>query len=198
LACQVCDSPIYSIKEHLPICGEIFLECPNKCSNGKIERKKIQNHLENECPLRVIIPSPRDNIPFAANDVVQIAPLSFTMTNWSHYLKSEDPWFSPPFYTHNKGYKLCLKVLAEYDKSNKISVLACVVKGEYDQRLQWPLLAELEVSLFNWRDNANHLSKMLYLPGDHLCSQTFTEKLPLTGNGIREFISHNKLVYNSD
>ena len=202
VACQHCNSKVSSssMKDHLPICEELFIDCPNGCPHGKNKRKKIQNHLENECPLRVIISSSRsvDSIPFAANMIVQIAPLSFTMTNYSQCIKSEDPWFSPPFYSHNEGYKLCFKVFADYYNNAKVSVLACVLKGEYDRLLQWPLHAEVEVSLFNWRDNANHFNKTLYLTGDHLCSQTFTENLPLLGKGNSEFIPHNELVYNSD
>ena len=198
VACQHCNSQIESIKEHLPTCEEIFLDCPNKCSNAKSKRKKIQSHLENECPLRVIIPLSRDSIPYAANKIVQTVPLSFTMTNSSHYLKSKDPWFSAPFYTHNEGYKLCLKLLANYYKDGVIAVHACVLKGKYDRFLQWPLHAAVEVSLFNWRDNRNHFNKTLDLPGDHFCSQTFTEKLPLLGKGNSEFISCSELLYNSD
>ena len=197
VACQHCNSQIKSIEEHLPTCGEIFLACPNKCSNAKSKRKKIQSHLENECPLRVIIPLSRDSIPYAANEIVQTVPLSFTITNSSRYLKSKDPWFSAPFYTHNEGYKLCLE--HSYTVTNGvITVQACVLKGKYDRFLEWPLRAEVEVSLFNWRDNANHFNKTLYLTGDHLCSQMFTEKLPLLGTSNTVFISRNQLLYNSD
>ena len=46
-----------AVEEHLPICGEIPIDCPNKCSNSQYKRKDIQHHLETECPLRVIVHS---------------------------------------------------------------------------------------------------------------------------------------------
>ena len=186
-----------AVEEHLPICGEILIDCPNKCSNSQYKRKDIQHHLETECPLRVIVHS-KGNIPYAANKIVQTVPLSFTMTNYMYYLESRDPWFSPPFYTHKQGYKIHLRVDANLYEQGNIFVTAFTTKGEYDHLLQWPLHAEIEVGLFNWRDNTSSYNKTLYLPGDYFCSQMPTEKLAEWGTGIIKFISNNELLYNPD
>jgi hypothetical protein len=37
---------------------------------------------------------------------------TFTMTNFEEYKRDSDIWFSPHFYTHPNGYKMCLGVVA--------------------------------------------------------------------------------------
>ena len=186
-----------AMKQHLPICGEIHINCPNNCLSYQYKRKCIQNHLEKECPLRVIVDS-KGCIPRAANNIIQIAPLSFTMTNYLHHLESGDPWYSPPFYTHRQGYTIHLKVLANRHNTGYVAVVVCIAKGEYDHLCQWPLCAEIEVGLFNWRNNGTFYTKTLYLSGDYFCTQLSTEKVAKLGNGDFEFIAHHELQFNPD
>ena len=201
IKCKHCNSQYAdeaAVEEHLPNCGEIPIDCPNKCSNSQYKRKDIQHHLETECPLRVIVHS-NGSIPYTANKIVQTVPLSFTMTNYMHYLESRDPWFSPPFYTHKQGYKIHLRVdVNNLHKNGNASVVAFTTKGEYDHLLQWPLHAEIEVGLFNWRDNTSSYTKTLYLSGDYFCSQMPTDKLAEWGKGIIDFIPNDELCYNPD
>ena len=37
-------------------------------------------------------------------------PVTFTMTNFDVRKKDDIDWYSPPFYTHHRGYKMCLLV----------------------------------------------------------------------------------------
>ena len=174
IKCKHCNSQCANeaaVEDHLPICGEIPIDCPNKCSNSQYKRKDMQHHLETECPFRIIVHS-KESIPYTANKIVQTVPLSFTMTNYMYYLESRDPWFSPPFYTHKQGYKIHLRVDANLHEQGNIYVVAFTTKGEYDHLLQWPLRAEIEVGLFNWRDNTSSCNKTLYLSGDYFCSET--------------------------
>ena len=200
IKCKHCNSQCAdeaALEEHLPICGEIPIDCPNKCSSSQYKRKNIQHHLETECPIHAIVHS-KGSIPYIANKIVQTVPSSFTMTNYMHYLESRDPWFSPPFYTHKQGYKIQLRVDANLNKQGNVSVVAFTTKGEYDHLLQFPLHAEIEVGLFNWRDNTSSHTKTLYLSGDYFCSQIATEKLAEWGKGIRDFIPNDELLYNPD
>ena len=200
IKCKHCNSQYAdetAVEEHLPICGEIPIRCPNKCCNSQYKCKDIQHHLETECPLRVITHS-KGSIPYTANKIVQTVPLSFTMTNYMHYLESRDPWFSPPFYTHKQGYKIHLRVDANLYEQGNVSVVAFTTKGEHDHLLQWPLHAGVEVGLFNWRDNTSSYTKVFYLSGDYFCSQMPTEKLAEWGSGIINFIPNDELLYNPD
>ena len=198
IKCKHCNSQCAdkaTVEEHLPICWKISIDCPNKCSSSQYNHKDIQHHLETECPLRVIVHS-MGSIPYTANKIVQTVPLSFTMTNYMHYLESKDPWFSPPFYTHKHGYKIHLRVDANLYEQGNVSVVAFTTKGEYDHLLQWPLRAGVEVGLFNWRDNTSNYTKTL--SGDYFCSQMSTDKLAEWGKGITDFIPNDELLYNPD
>ena len=158
------------INDHLPICPEA-ITCPNHCLNSLQSRDSIKAHLENECPLRVILP-PNEVLPIAADRIVRVAPVSFTMTDYLKHLENGQPWYSPPFYTRERGYKLHIRInTSPNEECNHLSVHACVLKGEYDHLLHWPLHAEVEISLLSYKDNGNNVTKYLYLPGDEYCKQ---------------------------
>ena len=192
--CHLCDE-LCNIDEHLPVCLKAIFNCPNRCRNLIQKREAIKIHLENECSLRVVMP-PKGTIPIAADGIVRVAPLSFTMTDYLKHLESGQPWYSPPFYTHERGYKLNIRVDANLRKENNLSVLACVIKGEHDHQLQWPLHAEVEISLLNWRGNGNNITQSLYLPGDEYCKQKKGDKIALWGNGKKSFAPNKELQFN--
>ena len=192
--CQYCNKNYHrsDINEHLLTCrkANAIVTCPNRCSNPKQKRDTIKAHLENDCPLRVIIP-PNGALPITANGETSIVPVSFTMLDYLKHLECGQPWYSPPFYTSESGYKLSIRVDAKLnEESNHLSVHACVLKGEYDDQLQWPIHAEMKISLLNWKG----ISKSLYLPGDEYCKQVLVEEITPLGKGITEFISNEDLA----
>ena len=198
--CQYCNQNYHrgDINEHLLTCrkANAIVTCPNHCSNSKQKRDTIKAHLENECPLRVIIP-PNGALSITANGETSIVPVSFTMLDYLKHLESEQPWYSPPFYTRESGYKLSIRVDVKLNKeSNHLSVHTCVLKGEYDDQLQWPIHAEVRVSLLNWKG----IPKSLYLPGDEYCKQVLVEEITPLGKGIVEFVSNEdlKLILNKN
>ena len=192
--CQYCNQNYHrgDINEHLLTCrkANTIVTCPNRCSNPKQKRDTIKAHLENECPLRVIIP-PNGALPITANGEASIVPVSFTMLDYLKHLESGQPWYSPAFYTRESGYKLSIRVDAKLNKeSNHLSVHTCVLKGEYDDQLQWPIHAEVKVSLLNWKG----IAKSLYLPGDEYCKQVLVDEITPLGKGIVQFLSNEDLV----
>ena len=65
----------------------------------------------------------------------------FKMTNFFHYKQSRRVWHSSPFYIQ-EGYKMCLDVHAGGVGSgagSHMSVCLLLMKGEFDNRLKWPL-----------------------------------------------------------
>ena len=69
-------------------------------------------------------------------------------------------WWSPPFYTHPRGYKMCLKVFPNGNRSGEnthISVYVNVLKGEYDDQLSWPFRGDFTIRLL-----CNNNSETLY------------------------------------
>ena len=191
--CQHCsfECAHQAFPEHVPVCAEAPQPCPNRCSATGVMRKHLKHHLELECVLRVV---GSDTVPHAANQCVQVAPLAVTMTSYSQYVSTGNIWYSPPFYTHKNGYKVHLRVDANWYKRGYVSVHVCVLKGEYDSTLTWPLYAEVKVALYNWRTNKPLFSKVLHLPGDAFCSMNTTNLPASWGSGDLEFISHTSLA----
>lgn len=179
--------------EHVHVCVEAPERCPNQCPVEGLKRKDMKQHLEQACPMRAVSEGAA-GVPRSASNVVQTAPLAVTLTNYSRHVATRDTWYSPPFYSHENGYKLHLRVDANL--KGFVSVLVCVLKGEYDRTLSWPLYAEVELSLYNWQTNKPLYSKTLCLPGDGFCTIN-TSNLPSPwGKGDLEFVAHDNLRSN--
>ena len=60
--------------------------------------------------------------------------------------------YSPPFYTSNHGYRLCLRCYLFGDGSGKgshISLFVVIMKSEYDDLLTWPFKHRVSLSLIS-------------------------------------------------
>ena len=70
-------------------------------------------------------------------------------------VRSRDSWLSQPFYTGDKGYKMCISVSSSNNNSYT-SVWALLMSGEYDSYLQWPIKGTLKLQLMNQCYDGNH------------------------------------------
>ena len=70
-------------------------------------------------------------------------------------VRSRDSWSSQPFYTSDKGYKMCISVSSS-NNNNYVSVRALLMSGEYDNYLQWPIKGTLKLQLLNQCYDGNH------------------------------------------
>ena len=131
----------------------------------------------------------------------------FTLTEFTKRKQFNNVCYSPPFYSHPHGYKLCIKVYANgygVFKDTHISIWAILMRGDYDNNLQWPFEGDIVVELLNWReDNQHYRGNMISLnkrndpDGSITCRVTNGEYAPKTF-GIFNFISHSSLLYNPD
>lgn len=67
------------------------------------------------------------------------------MEDYLRHEKNCNPWYSDPFYTHFRGYKLCIT----FDASKPIGLRSAVqlMKGEFDSDLEFPFCGEIVVQL---------------------------------------------------
>ena len=73
--------------------------------------------------------------------------------------KKKNNWNSNPFYTHNKGYKMCLNVNTGGYGSGKgthLSAYLCLMKGSHDDELMWPQRGQFEIKLLNQISDSEH------------------------------------------
>ena len=125
----------------------------------------------------------------------RLPPCSFVMTNFSE--KKHKEWYSQPFHTHNMGYKMCLRVDADgldTGKGTHMSVFVYLMRGEFDDQLQWPFRGSVTIQLLNQRGGEGHrVYTLLYndQTPDIGCRVTVSERADGWGNP--KFISHDML-----
>ena len=98
-------------------------------------------------------------------------PCELIMTEYSKHERDERNWFSPPFYSGPRGYKMCLCVVNEprdaYELVSFNNALVCVylMRGEYDDRLVWPFYGDVTIQLVNLIINKNHQESTIRFDG---------------------------------
>ena len=86
------------------------------------------------------------------------------MYNYNEHKRVGDQWLSVPFYSTTNGYKLQLCITANgwgSGKDTHLSVSVCLMKGEYDETLNWPLNSEITIQLLNWREDKGHVETII-------------------------------------
>ena len=134
---------------------------------------------------------------------VCIPPIEFTMSDIDQQTNENATWYSPSFYTHQRGYRMSLHVFPNgvaAAKGTHVSVYVCLVRGEFDEYLKWPFRGDITVQLLNQQEDNNH----------HEMTARFTDTTPddIAGRvtrgmranpwGKTSFISHDELGYNQD
>ena len=127
----------------------------------------------------------------------------FTLTEFTKRKQFNNVYYSPPFYSHPHGYKLCIQVYANGNgvgKDTHISIHAKLMRGDYDNNLQWPFEADIVVELLNWReDNHHYRGDTLSLKDSdgRITSRVTEREYAPNALGKYSFISHS-LLYNPD
>ena len=94
----------------------------------------------------------------------QTCPVTIKMSEYSIKRRDEIQWFSDPFYTHNEGYKMYLRVDPAGDgigEDTHLSVFTCLMKGPHDDKLTWPLRDVFQVKLLNQIGDSGHYSEKI-------------------------------------
>jgi TNF receptor-associated factor 4 len=122
----------------------------------------------------------------------------FTMTNFDEYKRDNDHWYSPHFYTHPNGYKMCLGVGANGAGSGRgshISVVVHLLQGEFDDQLKWPFQGNVSVKLVNQEEDRDHVIRTLHFgkASSQYCKRVMTKERVEEGWGFTEFLHHANL-----
>ena len=126
-------------------------------------------------------------------------PVTIKMTEFNKMNKDKTPWCSDPFYTHNKGYKMCLKIHATGygdGKGTHLSVFLFLMKGLHDDELAWPMREKFEIRLLNQISDCKHYTMALPYDDDTPddCAGIVTEKeIASRGSGSHQFIYNEEL-----
>ena len=127
-----------------------------------------------------------------------IVPVKRTVQRVSSMRKNKQEYFSEPFYTHKGGYKMRLWVFPNgygNEEGKYVSVFTCLVRGENDDHLRWPLRGSITIQLLDQSDGANHMENTIrYTDHDDVTySGRVTHSNRSEGIQIEKFISHDTL-----
>ena len=133
-----------------------------------------------------------------------VFPTKQTMTNFERYKINRQNWYSPPFYTHPQGYKMCVRVSANGDGSGRdthVSVFVNLMRGEFDDHLKWPFRGDVTVAMLNQLEDNHHITKTTRFTetADNVISGRVTGREKASkAKGQPTFIAHTDLKYNPD
>ena len=129
---------------------------------------------------------------------------TFRMPSFNQHKTSASLFFSPSFYTSQGGYKMCIRVVANGDgqgKETHISVYAVVMKGDYDDNVDWPIRGIVTVELLNHLQDRNHHAIRFTYPdgkGDVSTQRVMQGDRAKRGYGKTRFIAYTDLGFNRE
>ena len=118
------------------------------------------------------------------------------MSQFSQFKVNTNEWYSPGFYTHTCGYKMCLLVYANgYGAGNgtHVSIYLCLMKGENDDALTWPIRYKCTVTVLNQLKDEGHHTATINSPDDIGFVSRVLSGEKGTEWGCHKFIAHTKL-----
>ena len=130
---------------------------------------------------------------------VGLVPFTFDIPNFKQKKSSNSVWYGPSFYTHPRGYKMCLRVDANGNgdgKNSHVSVFLYMMQGEYDECLKWPFRGNIVVQLLDQVGNDDH-HVSINVPDNAdngFCQRVVSGNRSLQGWGQHQFICHSKLL----
>ena len=83
----------------------------------------------------------------------------FSIINFQKERENDALLYLPPFFSHAGGYKMCLLVYCNGHREGKnrsLSIIVRIMKGQYDDHLQWPMGCKLVIELSNIRHVRSH------------------------------------------
>ena len=87
--------------------------------------------------------------------VLRFAEHTIVLTDYKKKKTNNVDWYSPPYYTHSQGYKMCVNVAMQHSWLS-LSIYSYLLPGEYDAGLKWPFRGTVVVQLLNQLSDDNH------------------------------------------
>ena len=142
-----------------------------------------------------------------------ILPFEFTLKEFGNHKFDDEIWFSPPFYTHINGYKMCIRVdVNGRKKAGKpyISISAYLMAGVADDDLTWPFRKNIKIELINQAEGSRWNPLAYFSRWEGNLVRTFDFEVTRISKIIRRvtsgekaedglrilhFISHDEVMY---
>ena len=109
-----------------------------------------------------------------------IPRVSFMIPRFQEKRKNDTCLCLPPFFSHRRGYKMCLMVYCNGSSDVKgefVSICVRLLSGKYDDQLDWPLHCKVEIEIPSVRKSIPNVKKIIEVklqspvPEDRFISQ---------------------------
>lgn len=181
------------IKRHLDSCDHTQIPCKYRKLGCDVTMKRSAVSHEDEDKLHLHMAL--DKIAIMEENMGKIflteeEELTFELTGYQNK-KDMDEEFTSSFYTSPKGYHMVLNVYAYGcgdGAGTHVSVYARILKGKYDDVLEWPFEGSITCTLLNQLRDGNHLTMKI----------RFTDEdngLVGSGWGFAKSFAHSTLDY---
>ena len=120
----------------------------------------------------------------------------FTFTDFEKHKNEEYVWYSPPFYTRPKGYRMCVKVFANGHgdgKGTHVSAFIYLMRGDSDNSLPWPCREPIAIQLLNQMQDRNHCTYTVTFSEPTCMNQVKYGERAESGRGTAKLISTDRL-----
>ena len=139
---------------------------------------------------------------YLANSGNEVVPVVIKLAEFKKYKSNQFIDF-PGVYTGDGGYKMFLSVypnISSGTRSDYITAVVFLMKGDHDDHLTWPVKGILTVQLLNQLSDSNHSEpvKFHFYGSGKECKRVMNATNSLTGIWRYQFIHHNKLSYDAD
>jgi len=131
----------------------------------------------------------------------EICPVIIKLSKFADRMKDEAKWYSYPFFSHNKGYMMCLRVIVAGSGSSlgtHLSLYLSLMRGIYDGNLTWPLKGVFAINLLNQLMDEEHFYNIVTFDQStpsHIAGRVSgKDDMAADGLGYKQFISHTELV----
>ena len=131
---------------------------------------------------------------------VPICPINITFYEFEQRRIMNNTWYSPPFYTHLKGYKICLAVDANgkgEGMGKSVSVFLHMMRGQFDDELQWPFRGRFTIKLLSQLESISTDETYMYhfdfSTHNHTTNRVVDNEMSAKGWGVNDFASHISL-----
>ena len=195
----------HQLEQHLNECSHQLVDCPNTDCSVQLPRGEMKLHTLQQHNLvldetnRAVAITP---VTVSPQYLYNQPPMEFIISDYSEKKENYEKWYSSPFYTHNRGYKFHLQVFPHgygTGSPSHFSVAAGLMRGEYDNELEWPFEGDIIVELLNWRADKNHhtdgpIGFHINLDPKGIYCSRVTDQETRPGQGRAQFISHTDLV----
>ncbi len=123
---------------------------------------------------------------------------TLSMTRFSHHKADSDKWTSDPVFTHHRGYKICLRVIANgssFGKGTHVSVFIHFMRGEFDDLLKWPFRGRISFRLLDQQGVNHKIGTVIYDDNvaDGVCTRVREGEVSKGEWGHIKFITHEEL-----